>query len=521
MRVIAIPPQFVLDLFPKLEKRGWVGVLMRRAVLLIVDIALMVLATLAAFVLRENFEVHESRLLEFLPYLTATAAASSVVFPAAGLNRTVWRFSGLSDYLRVTSAVAGVVLAAAAMAFAYNRLEGIARSLPILQLLAGTAFMTGARVLHRLIHAAREQRKAATALLEFSDGPPELTVVIVGISRLTETYLLAAAELAPGRVRIAGLVGRAQRHAGRLVANHPVLGVPEDIEQILNGLDVHGIHADRIVVATLFESLSPEAREALLRVERCRNIVLHLLAENLGFEERALPASNGGHPLPQNEDLSFEISAGELSLLAARPYWHVKRVVDRLAAFALLVACTPLMLLAALAVAANMGFPVIFWQQRPGLGGKPFRLYKFRTMRAAHSAGGRRLTDGERTPYMGTLLRRLRFDELPQLFNILKGDMSFVGPRPLLPRDQSAAYRARLLVRPGLTGWAQAVGGREISPGDKAALDVWYVRNASIALDIEIALRTVPIILFGERMSTVLIERAWSDLRESGVLKSS
>jgi len=497
----------------------WIGVLMRRAVLLIADLALMLVATLTAFILRENFEVQESRLLEFLPYVAATAAASSVVFASADLNRTVWRFSGLPDYLRVTAAVAVVAFAATAMAFAYNRVDGIARSLPILQFLAGTAFMTGARVLQSLTHTARQQRKAATALLELSDRPRELTVLIVGISRLTETYLQAAAELMPGRVRIAGLIGCDHRHAGRLVASHPVLGVPEDIEEILNGLDVHGIHADSIVVATLFESLSPEAREALLRVERSRNINLHLLAENLGFAEREFPAPQTRRRQPQHADLSFEISEGELAVLAARPYWRLKRAADCVAALALLIACTPLMLLTALFVAANMGFPVVFWQQRPGLGGKPFRLYKFRTMRAAHSAGGRRLTDGERTTFAGNLLRRLRIDELPQLFNILSGDMSFAGPRPLLPRDQAAAYRARLLVRPGLTGWAQAVGGRDISAEDKAALDVWYVRNASLALDIEIALRTVPIVLFGERVSTTLIERAWSDLRDSGVLR--
>ncbi len=492
---------------------------MRRAVLLTADIALMLVATLTAFILRENFEVLASRLLEFLPYLAATAAASCVVFAGASLNRTVWRFSGLPDYLRVTSAVAAVAFSATAMAFAYNRLDGVARSLPVLQILAGTACMTGARVLHRLTHAAQQERKAATALLEFSDRPREFTVLIVGISRLTEVYLRAAAELVPGRLRIAGLVARHHRHAGRLVANYPVLGIPEDIEEILNGLDVHGIHADSIVVATLFESLSLEAREALLNVERSRNITLHFLAENLGLGERALPAPEGRRRQPQNADLSFEISARELSLLAARPYWRLKRAIDCFAALALLIACIPLLVLITLLVTANMGLPVIFWQQRPGLGGKPFRLYKFRTMRAAHSGGGRRLTDGERTPFMGNLLRRLHMDELPQLFNILRGDMSFVGPRPLLPRDQSTAYRARLLVRPGLTGWAQAVGGRGISPEDKAALDVWYVRNASIALDIEIALRTVPIVLFGERVSATLIERAWSDLRESGVLR--
>ena len=109
-------------------------------------------------------------------------------------------------------------------------------------------------------------------------------------------------------------------------------------------------------------------------------------------------------------------------------------------------------------------------------------------------------------------------DELPQLFNILRGDMSFVGPRPLLAREQREAYRARLLVRPGLTGWAQAVGGRAISFEDKAALDVWYVRNASMALDIQIALKTIPVVLFGERVSTPLIEQAWHDLGDSGIV---
>src|SRR5262249_3669200 len=132
--------------------------------------------------------------------------------------------------------------------------------------------------------------------------------------------------------------------------------------------------------------------------------------------------------------------------------------------------------------------------------GRPFRLYKFRTMRAAHDSEGLRLSDSERVSKVGNALRRLRFDELPQLYNILRGEMSFVGPRPLLPRDQSAATRARLLVRPGLSGWAQVVGGRNITPVEKAALDVWYVCHASLVLDIEIVLRTIPLIFGGEHV---------------------
>ena len=486
---------------------------MRRFVVLIVDVGLMVLATLAAFILRE---ASVSGLWEFLPYLLATTVAAATVFPAVSLNRTVWRYAALPDYLRAIGAIAATICAAAAIGFAYNRLDGVPRSLPILQLLAGKALLTSARALYRLRHISRENRKASATLLELASRPPALTVLVVGISRLTEAYLQAAAELVPGRIRVAGLVGCTDIHTGQLVASYPVLGVPEDIERILNALDVHGIHADRIVVATRFEALSPEAREALHGVKSSRNIALHFLAEDLGFEAQGCAARSETF---LQDELTFEIPPVELTSLAARPYWRVKRTIDAIVALSMLVVCAPLMLLAAVCVSASMGFPVVFWQQRPGLGGRPFRLYKFRTMRAPLSLAGSRLAEWERTTPTGNLLRRLHMDELPQLFNILRGDMSFVGPRPLLAREQREAYRARLLVRPGLTGWAQAVGGRAISFEDKAALDVWYVRNASMALDIQIALKTIPVVLFGERVSVPLIEQAWNDLGDSGIVK--
>jgi len=118
---------------------------------------------------------------------------------------------------------------------------------------------------------------------------------------------------------------------------------------------------------------------------------------------------------------------------------------------------------------------------------------------------------------IGAFLRRTRLDELPQLLSILTGEMSFVGPRPLLPADQPAGYSARLLVRPGLTGWAQIKGGRAIGAADKAALDVWYVCNMSLALDLRILLATVPMVVFGERVTEAAIVQAWLDLQAAGV----
>jgi lipopolysaccharide/colanic/teichoic acid biosynthesis glycosyltransferase len=135
-------------------------------------------------------------------------------------------------------------------------------------------------------------------------------------------------------------------------------------------------------------------------------------------------------------------------------------------------------------------------------------------MGAAHDAHGRRKLDSERISGLGNFLRRTRLDELPQLISILTGHMSFVGPRPLLPIDQPTEYSARLLVRPGLTGWAQIKGGRAISPTDKSALDVWYVKNMSFMLDVRIVIGTIPMIIFGERVETAAIERAWQELEE-------
>ncbi len=258
----------------------------------------------------------------------------------------------------------------------------------------------------------------------------------------------------------------------------------------------------------------------MLLAERARAIEVRFLAEDWGL---AVEKFTGALPpqctLTDKPETSFEISPTLLNSIALRRYWFIKRSIDLLGAIVLTLLLSPLMLMTALLVTASIGFPVLFWQQRPGLGGRAFHLYKFRTMRSAHSSDGSRLSDGERVSTICKVLRRLRFDELPQLFSIMRGDMSFIGPRPLLEQDQSKAYSARLLVRPGLTGWAQVVGGRDISSEDKAALDVWYVCNASLALDAEIVLRTIPFVLFGERISMRYLEHAWHELGEEGIIR--
>jgi len=174
-------------------------------------------------------------------------------------------------------------------------------------------------------------------------------------------------------------------------------------------------------------------------------------------------------------------------------YPIVKRLLDILAAALGLALLGPLMLLLALLVRLKLGSPVLFRQERPGLHGKPFMMVKFRTMTDARNADGSLKSDAERLTPFGRWLRASSLDELPELLNILRGEMSVVGPRPLLMSYlplYNERQRRRHEVKPGVTGWAQINGRNAISWEEKFELDVWYVEHRSLALDLRIFLLT-------------------------------
>ena len=184
---------------------------------------------------------------------------------------------------------------------------------------------------------------------------------------------------------------------------------------------------------------------------------------------------------------------------------HGKRLFDVAAVLPLLPLALPLLAVAAgLAAFQNRG-RVLFRQLRPGWHGRLFTLYKFQTMTEARDAAGRLLPDAQRLPAIGRWLRRTSLDELPQLWNILRGDLSLVGPRPLLPEYlplYTPEQSRRHLVRPGLTGWAQVNGRNAIAWEEKFVFDVWYVHHVSWALDLRILWRTAGRVLRGSGIST-------------------
>jgi sugar transferase EpsL len=182
----------------------------------------------------------------------------------------------------------------------------------------------------------------------------------------------------------------------------------------------------------------------------------------------------------------------------------LKRVLDVLGASAALVVLSPLLAVVAVLVRARMGPPVLFRQLRPGREGRPFELTKFRTMTDQRGPDGALLPDAQRLTALGRFLRRTSIDELPELVNVVRGDMSLVGPRPLLmeylPRYSPQQAR-RHEVRPGVTGWTQVNGRNALTWEEKFALDVWYVDHRSTRLDLEILGRTVSQVLGGQGVS--------------------
>ena len=494
--------------------------LRHRLILTSIDLLLVAFATILAITLRGNFDSVQEALMTLIPYIVITLGCASIVFFLGGLDRTPWRYSSIADYVQVIVLIILVILLALVFTFAANRLEGVARSLPIIQFIITVATLVAARAAARFWFARQIYKNGNGR--DNGHYHAEETVLVAGVNTITELFLQSVSEFSSQRIQVAGILAEEPAMHGRKIRQTPIIGTVEELQNILQSLEVHGIAVDRIVVATAADRLRPRSLETLLEVEKSSNIVIHFLSERLGFKDCS------GKPQVASGQQSKIVHAQKQPALVkdfdhvtfVRKSFRLKRIIDFFGAVFLISMLAPITVLIALTVALDVGFPVIFWQQRPGLYGRPFKLYKFRTMRAPHDSHSRRIPDDQRSSAFGQILRRSRLDELPQLYNVLVGDMSLIGPRPLLPRDQSPDYAARLSVRPGITGWAQVNGGRIIANSDKWLLDVWYAQNVSFVLDLRIVLRTVKIILFGDKINIEAVDQARSDLGVNALLRT-
>jgi lipopolysaccharide/colanic/teichoic acid biosynthesis glycosyltransferase len=475
--------------------------------LISIDLLLVAFATFLAFWLRENLYLGHGKLIAFIPYSLICLGSASIVFFVGGLDRTPWRYSSVADQLQIVVLTVLLILLALLVTFTANRLDGVARSLPVLQAILIVTILVAARAAVRFWFT----RQIGMPRKGSFDRRLNETVLIIGVNAVSELFLRCVQELASQQIEVAGILAEEPTMRGRVIQQKPVLGTVEELQSILQSLEVHGVGVNRIVVAVPADQLSNRSLEALLEVEKSSDIAVQFLSERLGLDGASrIPSaySDGERSMAHGQRALALAGATYRVNSVGKSFRTLKRMIDCSVAAFFIVMLAPFSALVALVVALDVGYPLIFWQQRPGLFGRPFKLYKFRTMCAAHDKHLRPIPDDLRSSVIGRVLRRTRLDELPQLYNVLVGDMSLVGPRPLLPCDQSPDYAARLSVRPGITGWAQINGGRIISPSDKWILDIWYAQNMSLVLDLKIVLRTFKMVLFGDRINIEAVDQA-------------
>lgn len=426
-----------------------------------------------AYVLRENNGLTSA--IVFCVILFLTSAVSLVVFR---VHDGVARYFSVHDALVIGKAVIATELMGCVILFTATRLEGIPRSAPVVHaLLFGVGLLT-ARTLARV--TANDRAIAASASAEAEH------IVLLGANELSSFYIKLVQSCALYTHNVVAVLDSRYELFGRAIEGVPIVGSTEHLDSILSEYAIHGIEIGRIVVAGNSDDF-PAVEMAQVRT-LCdkRKISLDLLPRllNLHASSRVQGAR------------SFQISPANIRL---SPYFKWKRVIDFCGAVFLLLVFFPIFVFVSLLVMADSGLPVLFWQQRLGLSGSRFLLYKFRTLRAPFDVNGKPIAPACRLSKVGQVLRETSLDELPQILNILVGDMSLIGPRPLLPEDQPRGQSIRLSVRPGITGWAQIHGGKLLTAEEKDALDEWYIRNASLFVDIQILIETAKILLFRAR----------------------
>jgi lipopolysaccharide/colanic/teichoic acid biosynthesis glycosyltransferase len=376
--------------------------------------------------------------------------------------------------------------------FNLTRLEGIPRATPIIHALILATGLITARTFARVFEKDRSGARKAHVDVEH--------IVMIGSNRLSSLYIKMLEAYAPNRHRIIAVLDDRPQMFGRAIEGVRIVGHPQELTSIIDEFAVHGIRTDRVIIGGEADLLSAEALEEVQRVCNQREIGLDFVPGLIGLSGFQATVTESG-PETQSE-IETEGSTSSFVPPASfipSAYFRVRRLIDFFAALMLIVLLLPLFIGVSVLVLLDVGSPAFFWQQRIGLCRRTFLLYKFRTLQPPFDWRGQSVPEDRRLSRIGRLLRDTSLDELPQLLNVLVGDMSLIGPRPLLPEDQPSNPTARLMVRPGITGWAQVNGAKLLTPEDKNRLDEWYIRNASPWLDLRIIFMTLEFALRGRR----------------------
>jgi len=419
--------------------------------------------------------------------LTATVGYCVIGFGTAllmviafDLGRGVGHVSMREARSIVVACVAAIALSAVC-AFSLDRLDYVPRSLPLIQSLVLCALILGGRTV------AASRSSADAQVRNYLVEPHTL---LVSANDLALSYLKMLDAFSVDRAHIVAILDGNPKFFGRALLGHPIIGPPSAITRVVSEYAVHGVTIARVLVCQNRPSKADQVWAKIEEYCHLANIELKYLSDVLGVKL--------GGTIELGETIETENDDQEPEV-GSKGYRFFKRALDLSLAVMLAIAISPVIIIVSLGVIIDLGRPIIFWQKRTGYRGGAFLIFKFRTLHAPYDRHGDFVEEDRRTSRFGSFLRRTRLDELPQLWNIVCGEMSFVGPRPLLPIDQPKASQLRLQMKPGVTGWAQINGGRQVTAEEKGLLDEWYVRRASLWLDLRIIMGTLRIVLLGDQ----------------------
>ena len=427
---------------------------------------------------------------EAVLYCAITFTSSLIAFLIFRIREGMTHLFSVHDALKVAQAVLASEFMSLLLLFSLTRLEGVPRSTPLIHalilaagLIIGRAFV---RMLHSEIKAPAPRDQSATE-----------HIIMIGSNKLSSLYIDLLRAYAADRHQVIAVLDDHDEMVGRSVAGVRVLAPSSHLLPVMQEFQEHGIEVGRVIVGGDQNLLTEEALTQIEDICNEYEIKLDFVPQLVGLS--ALQA-----PIIEEPEFS---SAKNVSVPR---YFMVKRLFDFCFSLLMIVIFMPVLFLVAIMVLLDVGSPLFYWQRRIGMNGQIFQVHKFRTMKPAFDWRGRAVGTTERISWVGTVIRKFRLDELPQLLNVLVGDMSLIGPRPLLPRDQPHDPTLRLMVRPGITGWAQVNGGKLLTAEEKNARDEWYVRHASLGLDLKIIAKTVAFLLTGERSHVKIGETAES-----------
>lgn len=455
------------------------------------DMAWVLAAPFIALTLRDPglLEIHAGHGILPTSYqfsaLTITFAIPAFLFFRIGDGMS--RFFSSQDLWSVIAATLTTVAATSLTLFIINRLDGVPRSTPLIYGLVLAGGLLGGRAVARLWRTDRWIDKKER------HEPHLRRVIIIGVDRFAAVAIKLTDCQQPRTTQVVAALDGRERLIGRMVGGVNIVGRPDDLEQIVEEYLVHGVEIDEVWLTD--NTMEPDDAVRIGQMCHRRGVNARSISAALNLTQREGPVFRAPF-------LGAHVPSPHVG------YFRIKRVLDVVVATILIILLAPLAAIVAGLTYRDVGGPVIFWQRRIGHGGREFFLFKFRTYQAPYSRYGDPIPSDERLSKTGDIIRRIRLDEIPQLINVLRGDMSLIGPRPLLPKDQPEDPSARLLVRPGVTGWAQVNGGTMVTTDEKDALDVWYIHHASPALDLKILIRTLKIVFRGEMKHYNEIETA-------------